>query len=59
MGGIFDVVAYMARTDETTRTLQVHPTDKVTAKTRIGGLPPVLTNPTFDDILSAFDKEGK
>ena len=36
------------------RTLQVHPTPTVTAKTRIGNLPAVIENPTFDDIYTAF-----
>jgi phage nucleotide-binding protein len=57
LAGIFDVVAYMESTnsgESTVRTLQVHPTATVTAKTRIGNLPAVIENPTFDFIHSAF-----
>jgi phage nucleotide-binding protein len=57
MAGIFDVVGYLATNgsgDNTTRTLQVHPTADVTAKTRIGNLPAVIENPTFDAIYTAF-----
>lgn len=53
LAGIFDVVGYMSMQDQT-RTLQVHPTNTVTAKTRIGNLPAVMENPTFSDILTAF-----
>lgn len=57
LAGIFDVVGYMSTSgsgDDTVRTLQVHPTANVTAKTRIGGLPAVIENPTFADIYTAF-----
>jgi phage nucleotide-binding protein len=57
LAGIFDVVGYMATSgsgENTTRTLQVHPTADVTAKTRIGNLPAVIENPTFDAIYTAF-----
>jgi phage nucleotide-binding protein len=57
LAGIFDVVGYMATSgsgESTIRTLQVHPTDGVTAKTRIGHLPAVMENPTFSDIYTAF-----
>lgn len=53
LAGIFDVVGYMSLNDGT-RSLQVHPTPTVTAKTRIGNLPAVMENPTFSDILTAF-----
>ena len=60
MAGLFDVVGYLQRTTDASgnevRTLQVHPTNKVTAKTRIGGLPPVIENPTFDILLTAYNK---
>lgn len=54
MAGIFDVVGYMSVVgtgDSVTRTLQVHPTNKITAKTRVGGLPPVIENPTFTSLF--------
>lgn len=54
MMGIFDIVGHMTATGEgetRKRHLQVHPTPQVQAKTRIGGLPPVLENPTFDTLL--------
>lgn len=57
LAGIFDVVGYMATSgagENTVRTLQVHPTADVTAKTRIGNLPAVIENPTFDAIYTAF-----
>lgn len=57
LAGIFDVVAYMSTTivgDKTVRTLQVHPTADVTAKTRIGNLPSVIENPSFDILYNAF-----
>lgn len=57
LAGIFDVVGYMSTTtqgENTIRTLQVHPTVNVTAKTRIGNLPAVIENPTFSDIYTAF-----
>jgi len=55
LAGIFDVVGYM-QLDNDTAKLQVHPTNTVTAKTRIGGLPPIIENPTFNDLLTAFNK---
>lgn len=54
MAGIFDVVGYMTINgsgENAKRTLQVHPTNKVTAKTRIGGLPPVIEEPTFTTLF--------
>lgn len=54
MAGMFDIVGYMNITgsgESAIRTLQVHPTDKVTAKTRVGGLPPVIENPTFTTLF--------
>lgn len=54
MAGIFDVVGYMSVNgsgESATRTLQVHPTNRVTAKTRIGGLPAVIENPTFNTLF--------
>lgn len=55
MTGIFDIVGYLTITgsgDSAVRSLQVHPTDKITAKTRVGGLPPVIENPTFNSIFA-------
>lgn len=55
--GLFDVIGYMTKdTDKdgtVTRRLRVHPSRRVSAKTRIGGLPEVLENPSFDDLLKA------
>lgn len=54
MAGIFDIVGRMSATgegDTRMRHLQVHPTPAVLAKTRIGGLPPVIENPTFNSLL--------
>lgn len=62
LAGKFDVVAYMAMTgsgDEVTRTLQCHPTATVMAKTRIGGLPPTVENPTFDVLFAASTPKDK
>lgn len=58
LNGIFDVVGYMAldfKGESPTWTLQVHPTATVTAKTRVGGLPPVIENPSFQVLLDAFN----
>ena len=59
MAGIFDVVAYLQRTEgpdnKSVRTLQVHPTPSVLAKTRISSLPPVLENATFNTLLDAYN----
>ena len=52
MNGIFDVVGYLSA-DEGRRSLQVHPTKTIAAKTRLGGLPPVIENPSFQTILDA------
>ena len=61
--GIMDVVGFMSldvdREGKQTRTLQIMPSRRVVAKTRIGGLPPVLTNPTFDDLLAAANNTAK
>jgi phage nucleotide-binding protein len=62
LNGIFDVVGYMSldfKGDITTWSLQVHPTATVTAKTRIGNLPPVLVDPKFSDLLDAFEITSK
>jgi phage nucleotide-binding protein len=55
LAGMFDVVGYM-QLDNDTAKLQVHPTNTVTAKTRVGGLPAIIENPTFSSILDAFQK---
>lgn len=60
LAGMFDLVGYMSLTgsgENTVRTLQVHPTPSVTAKTRLGSLPAVMENPTFDDLLTAFNEQ--
>lgn len=65
--GQMDVVGYMRviktkKVDENDkeyieekRVLQVHPSDKVMAKTRIA-LPPALVNPTWSDLVKANEK---
>ena len=48
--GMLDVVGYMTRTANRQgekRNLQVQPSYTITAKTRIGGLPPIIEDPTF------------
>jgi hypothetical protein len=50
MNHTFDTVGYMTMDGEIRR-LQVHPTDKVTAKTRIGGLPTVIDNPNIAELM--------
>lgn len=58
MAGIFDIVGYMSATgegDSRRRTLQVHPSPAIQAKSRIGNLPPVIENPTFDILLDAMN----
>jgi phage nucleotide-binding protein len=52
LNGIFDVVGYLSA-DDVRRTLQCHPTREIAAKTRLGGLPPVIENPSFQTILDA------
>lgn len=60
LAGIFDLVGYYARSvgpdGKEVRTLQVQPTARVVAKTRIGGLPAILENPTFQVLLDAYNK---
>jgi hypothetical protein len=41
------------------RRLQVHPTKKITAKSRIGNLPVVIKNPDLSDILDGWTLRGK
>lgn len=64
--GIFDVVGYMtcdwaAGPDGNpvlVRRLQIMPDRRVHAKTRIGNLPPVLENPTFQQFIDAQAHEA-
>lgn len=52
--GDFGVVGYMSATgsgQNRVRHLQVHPSPTVWAKSRVGGLPPVIKNPTFGMLL--------
>lgn len=55
--GIMDVVAYMGvevdKSGEQKRYLQVMPSRNILAKTRIGGLDPIIENPTFQHLLDA------
>lgn len=58
--GIMDLIGYLTFDAESgNRNLQVMPTVRVQAKTRIGGLPPVMVNPTFNDIVAAHIKSKK
>lgn len=61
--GMFDLVGYLTADigsdgSVSNRRLQVHPTTRVAAKTRIGGLPAVIENPTFTNILEAYNKNN-
>jgi len=56
IGRMTHIIGYMTATGEgetRRRLMQTQPTEKVTAKSRIGGLPNVLINATFEDILKA------
>lgn len=65
--GMMDIVGYMTIEDrenengeiETVRFLQVHPSRNVRAKCRVGGLPRILENPTFQTLLDAKINSGK
>jgi phage nucleotide-binding protein len=62
MAGIFDIVGYMSATGEgetRRRTLQVHPSPSIQAKTRIGNLPTVIENPSFETLLDAANLTQK
>ncbi len=58
LGGLVDLQGYLT-CDETeepgvyVRHLQVHPTRRVDAKTRVGGLPPVMENPDINELIAA------
>lgn len=58
MSGKFDIVGYLSMDTDSqgnaVRKLQCHPTTSIAAKTRVGGIAPVVENPTWD---SLFDKE--
>lgn len=54
LGGKFDIVGYMSMQgsgENAVRTLQCHPTPTVMAKTRIGSLPAIVENPTFESVF--------
>lgn len=62
--GVMDLMGrYSADVDEggqvVKRTLQVHPSRRVNAKTRIGGLPVFLENPNFGMLVEADQKNGR
>jgi len=44
-------------TPEYVRKLQVHPSARITAKTRIDGLPVVIENPNLNDMLEGWQKK--
>lgn len=60
MQGLFDIFGYMeSETDgdfSTTRTLQIMPSRRVKAKTRVGGLDPIMKEPNFQTIIDAKTK---
>ena len=56
LGGIVDIQGYLyveKKEEETKRLLRIQPTDRIKAKTRIGDLPDVIENPTFNILLEA------
>ena len=64
LGGFVDLQGFMSITEgeragEYVRHLQVHPTRRVDAKTRIGGLPPVIDNPNLSDLIMANQSVAK
>lgn len=67
MAGMFDMVGFMTVqpviTDEgkekLERRLQVHPTNQVIAKTRLGDLPAVMVEPKITDLLKAESYKGR
>lgn len=59
--GLFDMIGFLSSeigTDGSisNQRLQIYPTDKVMAKTRIGGLPPIIDKPTLPMIFEAYEK---
>lgn len=61
MRGLVDIQGYLyadmdKKTGDITRTLQLAEGGTVQAKTRIGGLPPIIEDPTYDMILNAHRK---
>lgn len=64
LGGFVDLQGFMSA-EETAqpgvyvRHLQVHPTRRVDAKTRIGGLPPIMDDPKLDDLIQANQSVAK
>lgn len=57
MKGLVDIQAYLTsetdREGNVTRFLQVHPANNIQAKCRIGNLPTILENPTFEMLIKA------
>ena len=58
VASLMDVIGHMTLVTRkegdkvvTERRLQVHPARRIVAKTRIGGLPTIMVNPTFSDIF--------
>jgi hypothetical protein len=49
--GFFDVMAYMQVDDNGKRSIQMSPTKGIVAKTRVGGLPAVIEEPTWDKLF--------
>lgn len=61
IGGLVDLQGRLSleqgdKEGEYVRVLQVHPTRRVDAKTRIGGLPLMIRNPSIQEIMDASQK---
>ncbi len=56
LAGKMDIIGYLSLSgsgDTAKRSLQVHPTRAIVAKTRVGPLPPAVDNPTWDTLFSS------
>ena len=59
IAGIVDIVIYVDKREingEMKRVFRFHSNGNITAKSRIGGLPPEAVNITWDDLWEAFEK---
>ena len=55
LAGKMDIIGYLSLSgsgETAKRSLQVHPTRSITAKTRVGPLPPAVDNPTWDTLFA-------
>lgn len=58
--GKMDLIGYLSLTGSAEtgkRSLQVHPTRAIVAKTRVGPLPPAVDNPTWDILFTNTNKD--